>query len=503
MTQLLRVVFAGSVDDGKSTLIGRLLHDSGGVYEDQLRGAHNRDGLQLAFVTDGLQAEREQGITIDVAYRYFSTSRRKFIIVDAPGHQEFTRNMVTRSSMAQAAVILIDPALNVPLLQTVRHAAIARLLGIKHIVFAINKMDLLDMRQDAFEEIRQKCRGLAVDFLPVSALLGDNVVRRSERLAWFQGPTLLEYLETVKVEAECESAPFRFPVAQAVRPVSVSPADTGLKACATYLGQIASGSVAVGDEVMVLPSRRRARVQALPAYAITLDAGEGIGRGDMLVDPNQPPAAVRKIRADVVWLGDTPLTAGRRVIVKHTTQEVCAEVTRGELATNDIGSVIIETQRPLFCDTYNVNRRTGGFIMIDPTTSQTLAAGMIRESFENAAPGTVIWLTGLSSAGKTTLGHALHERLWARGLRVELLDGDEIRRELWPDLGFSKQDRDENVRRLGFLAAMLAASGVIVLVAAISPYREARQEARKRVGKFIEVYVNASLETCQQRDVKG
>ena len=504
------MVFAGSVDDGKSTLIGRLLHDAGGVYDDQLRSAHNSDGLQLAFITDGLRAEREQGITIDVAYRYFSTVRRKFIIADTPGHVEFTRNMVTGSSLAQAAVILIDGTLNLPLPQTVRHAEIAKLLGIKHILFAINKMDLLEMRQEAFAGIQQKCAalagslaGCAITYLPISALHGDNVVSRGDRLAWFDGPTLLEYLETVEVASEQADAPFRFPVQMVI------PAESGR----VYVGRIASGLIAVGDEVMALPSRRRVRIAALPSYdgdlarasapasiAIAFDADCAVQRGDMVVSVHAPPDVACHIRADVVWLSDEPLVAGRRFLLKHTTNEVCATVLVMESETR----CVIETNHPIFCDTYDANRGTGSFIMIDLKTSQTLGAGMIREALPDPVQqGQVIWLTGLSSAGKSTLGRALYERLWTRGWCVELLDGDEIRRELWPDLGFSKHDRDENVRRLGYLAAMLARSGVNAIVAAISPYRAARDSARRQTGKFIEVYVNAPLETCEQRDLKG
>jgi bifunctional enzyme CysN/CysC len=400
-----------------------------------------------------------------------------------------------------------------------RHARLAWLLGIRRIVFAINKMDLLDMRQEAFETIRRQClqmahalTGCQTDFLPLSALFGDNVVSASARLAWFRGPTLLEYLETIPIDPGPARAPFRYPIQAVID--------------GAYAGQIASGSVAPGDEVMLLPGRDRARVVSLPAYggdlaragapmsiAIRLDGKHNIGRGDMLVDPNDPPQTAWTIRATLVWFGYGSLTSGRRFLLKHTTQQIRAEVKEihspGQLAAglgpNDIGAVTIETERPLFCDTYEVNRRTGSFIMIDSESSQTLGVGLIRGATETTTQnrGCAIWLTGLSSAGKTTLSRALCQRLSARGLRVEMLDGDEIRRELWPDLGFSKRDRDENIHRLGFLAGMLARNGVVAIVAAISPYRAARQEARRQVASFVEVYVNAPLETCQQRDVKG
>jgi len=537
---LLRFTTAGSVDDGKSTLIGRLLHDSRNLYEDQIEAVRrvSRDGLELAYITDGLRAEREQGITIDVAYRYFSTPRRRFIIADTPGHEQYTRNMATGASTASLAVLLVDARKGV-LRQTRRHAAISYLLGIRRMVLAVNKMDLVGFRADAFEKIRAafleflaRLGPCGAGFIPLSALDGDNVVERSARTPWYDGPCLLEYLETVPAAAGTSNAAFRLPVQYVIR-------DTG--GYRAYAGQIASGAVRPGDEVLVLPSRQRAHVRSLPArdgeqerafapmpVSLTLDDHMDVGRGDMLVDPAQPPTAARRVRARVVWMSDRPLVLQTAYLIKHTTQTVCAEAVRmvsrldvetldeqpcDELRLNEIGTVEFETHRPIFCDAYAVNRATGGFIVIDPATNLTLGAGLIESAEEGGetrqlAPavgrrGMTVWLTGLSAAGKSTLGKALYDRLWAMGLKVELLDGDTVRRNLCKGLGFSKEDRDENIRRIGFVADLLTRNGVVVIVCAISPYRAIREEVRRQIGDFVEVYVNAPLAVCEQRDVKG
>jgi bifunctional enzyme CysN/CysC len=540
VTGLLRFTTAGSVDDGKSTLIGRLLHDSKGLYEDQLESVRraSRDGLELAYVTDGLRAEREQGITIDVAYRYFSTPKRRFIIADTPGHEQYTRNMATGASTASLAVILIDARKGV-LPQTRRHAAISHLLGIRRLVLAVNKMDLVGFRQDVFETIRaafldfsQRLGPCELDFIPLSALDGDNVVERSARIPWYSGPSLLEYLESVPAENAPEHQPLRLPVQFVIRD------GTGFRA---YAGQVASGEVRPGDEVLVLPARKLACVQSLPSRegdlerafapmpaAVSLADQVDVGRGDMLVDPLQPPVAARRIRARVVWMSERPLTLQTVYLLKHTTQTVCTEAVRmvsrldietlderacEQLGLNEIGTVEFETHRPIFCDPYAVNRTTGCCILIDPATNLTLGAAMIESAEEGgdarrALPsagrrGMTVWLTGLSSAGKSTLGQALYDRLWAMGHKVEFLDGDTVRQNLCKGLGFSKEDRDENIRRIGFVAELLTRNGVVVLVSAISPYRSIREEVRRRIGDFVEVYVNAPLAVCEQRDVKG
>ena len=537
---LLRFTTAGSVDDGKSTLIGSLLHDSKSLYEDQLEAVRrvSRDGLELAFVTDGLRAEREQGITIDVAYRYFSTPRRRFIIADTPGHEQYTRNMATGASTASLAVLLIDARKGV-LPQTRRHAAISHLLGIRRMVLAVNKMDLVGFREEVFETIRASFLEFSarlgpceIDFIPLSALDGDNVVERSTRMAWYSGPSLLEYLESAPAGATRGREAFRLPVQYVIRDAN------GLRA---YAGQIAGGEVRPGDEVLVLPSRSRARVLSLPsreggqerAFApmpasLTLDDHVDVGRGDMLADPAQPPVAARRIRARVVWMSERPLAPQTAYLIKHTTQTVCAEAIRmvsrldvetlderpcEQLRLNEIGTVEFETHRPIFCDPYSTNRATGGFILIDPGTNLTLGAAMIESAEDGGdarriAPaagrrGMTVWLTGLSSAGKSTLGQGLYDRLWAMGHKVELLDGDTVRRSLCKGLGFSKEDRDENIRRIGFVADLLTRNGVVVIVCVISPYRAIREEMRRQIGDFVEVYVNAPLGVCEQRDVKG
>ncbi len=536
---LLRFMTCGSVDDGKSTLIGRLLHDTKTLYEDQLesvRKVSRADGIELAFITDGLRAEREQGITIDVAYRYFATERRRFILADGPGHEQYTRNMATGASTAQLALILVDARKGV-LPQTRRHAAIASLLGLRRVLLAVNKMDLVGFREevyrasaDAFGSVAKQL-GLTADCMPVCALAGDNVVDRSPRLAWYTGPPLLEYLETVTVDSN-RSAPFRMPVQYVIR-------DGG--DFRSYAGQIASGSIRPGDEVLILPSRKTARVVAIPSRSSDFESAEAsrstslilgdhvdVSRGDMLADPANAPVAARRIRAHVVWMSEKPLAVQSVYLVKHTTQTVCAEIVRLEsifdietfeersaeiLKLNEIGSVELETHRPVFCDPYGEIRATGSFILIDPATNATVAAGMVREAFESggraaAAPvmgrkGLTLWFTGLSSAGKSTLAETVYQRLWAMGIKVESLDGDVVRRNLCRDLGFTKQDRDENIRRIGFVADLLTRNGVVVLVSAISPYRAVRDEVRRTIGDFVEIYVNAPLEVCERRDVKG
>ena len=404
---------------------------------------------------------------------------------------------------------------------------------------AVNKMDLVGFRQEAYEAIQRDFRSLAkglddceIEFIPVSALEGDNVVRRSSRMPWAASPSLLEYLETVPGQTRSPDMPFRFPVQYVIH------SDDNFRA---YAGQIASGSVRPGDEIFALPSARRAVVKSISTFdgdllnafapmstSICLDRDLDISRGDMLVHPTNPPAITRTFQASLVWMSDAPLKVGRPYLLKHTTQQLWAEVTAvaskldlltlderpaSEMSLNDIGTVTLETYKPLFCDEYDRNRRTGSFILIDPMTNLTVAAGMIRSVSDegNAAAGQTniakkgltIWFTGLSSAGKTTLSKAVYERLWARGHQVELLDGDEVRRHLSKDLGFSKQDRDENIRRIAFVADLLTRNGVIVLVSAISPYRAAREEARSRIGSFVEVFVNAPLAVCEQRDLKG
>ncbi|HLJ91487.1 MAG TPA: adenylyl-sulfate kinase [Candidatus Angelobacter sp.] len=546
---LLRFLTAGSVDDGKSTLIGRLLHDSGGIYEDELAAlsrkssAHGRS-FDPSLLTDGLKAEREQGITIDVAYRYFSTARREFIIADSPGHDQYTRNMVTGASTAQAAVLLIDVRHGI-LPQTRRHAYIASLLGIQVVIVAVNKMDLVGFDADIFHRLRKdylefsaSLRVRELHFIPVCALEGDNVTAKSPRIPWYEGMPLLQVLEMVEVADDRISKHFRLPVQTVIR------GESGFRG---YAGQVASGRIGTGDEVVVLPSRLPARISQITNYrlqmeeahapmsvAITLREQMDIGRGDMLCDPEHSPVSTRQFRAKLIWMSELPMRSNQPYLIRHTTQTACmsilkvlhkvdihtfAEVEAGSLVLNEIGEVEIQTHKPIFCDSYSSNRTTGSFIVVDPIHNTTLAAGIIMEpsvedpnsdpsslALPNRGPedrGLTVWITGLSGAGKTTICEAVHTELLARGHRVEMLDGDVIRKHLSRELGFSKVERDENIRRIGFVANLLTRNGVVALVSAISPYRAVRDEIRQEISGFLEVFVNAPLNVCERRDPKG
>jgi bifunctional enzyme CysN/CysC len=539
--ELLRFLTAGSVDDGKSTLIGRLLHDANLIYQDQLaavRQASGGGGVDFSLITDGLRAEREQGITIDVAYRYFATPRRKFIVADSPGHEQYTRNMATGASTAALAVLLIDARKGL-LPQTHRHAAIAWLMGIRNFAIVVNKMDLAGYREEVFRRIESdflafiaRFEGVSATFIPCCAPRGDNVVRRSESMPWYGGPCLLEHLETTPIAPHRNLDRLRFPVQLVIRP------EAGER---YYSGQVASGTVGVGDTVVALPSGQTARIAGVRvgekeleragpplSVAVTLDRDVDLGRGDMLVSPESAPMITRRFAATLLWMSATPLGVGRPYLVKHTTRYVCASVVRiagvvdpatmerrpaGALALNEFADVEIETNHPLYADAYAENRATGAFIVVDPISNDTVGAGMISGALAGGAgpdvapaaagEGMTVWFTGLSSAGKSTIASAVHEKLWARGCKVELLDGDVVRRHLCRDLGFSKQDRDENIRRLGFMAELLTRNGVVALVAAISPYRQVRAEMRALIRNFVEVYVHAPLDVLEQRDLKG
>jgi len=545
---LLRLVTAGSVDDGKSTLIGRLLYDSDGVYEDELASVRKASAAQnghldLALITDGLRAEREQAITIDVAYRYFSTRRRSFIIADTPGHDQYTRNMVTGASTSDLALILVDARKGV-LTQTRRHAYIAWLLGIRCIVFVVNKMDLVDFDREVFAAISEQLAKVSpsmydvdLHFVPVSALRGDNVVRCSEHMPWYGGPSLLELLENVAIVTHLQTTSFRFPVQTVIRPH---------QDFRGYAGQIVSGTVKAGQEVVALPSNIGTRIEQIlfdrqnladaqspQSVILTLSSHVDLGRGGMLADPACPPAATKKIRASLIWMSPSPLRLHTPYLIKHLTQTLCATVVRilhktdidsfeavdaHCLEANEIGTVELETHKPMLCEPYSANRKLGSFILIDPVNNYTAAGGLILsvEPYDfpvgcstdveppgAAGRGLTVWFTGLSGSGKTTICNAVHTELLARGLRAEVLDGDVLRKQLNSDLGFSKEDREENVRRIGFVAQLLSRNGVIVLVAAISPYRLVREEIKNRIQSFLEVHINAPLEVCEERDPKG
>ncbi|HOB63404.1 MAG TPA: sulfate adenylyltransferase subunit CysN [Candidatus Competibacteraceae bacterium] len=560
---LLRFITCGSVDDGKSTLIGRLLYDSQLIHEDQLlavrrdtsRYGTTGEELDLALLVDGLQAEREQGITIDVAYRYFSTEKRKFIIADTPGHEQYTRNMATGASTAQLAVLLVDARRGVQV-QTRRHSFIVSLLGIRHLVLAVNKMDLMDYDQAVFERICEDYREFVTKLgvrdvrpVPVSALRGDNVAHPSDVMPWYTGPTLLQLLEDVEVTADRNLRDFRFPVQYVNRP------NLDFRG---YCGTLASGVVRPGDDIIVLPSGRRSQVtaiitaggeleQAVAGQAVTLTLRDeiDISRGDLLAHPDHLPAVADTFDARVVWMADAPLLPGRQYDIKLATRVLLATPTdlyhridvntlehqrAEELGLNEIGYCRFSLNQPAPFDPYHEVSGTGGFIIIDRISNITVGAGMIvrpvlqplldksrnviwhqhkvtkqQRANQKAQQPCVIWLTGLSSSGKSTLANALEQRLLQRGYHSYLLDGDNVRHGLNQDLGFSKEDRVENIRRIGEVAALFVDAGLIVITAFISPFRADRAMVRALMpeGEFIEVHVRASLAVCEQRDAKG
>jgi bifunctional enzyme CysN/CysC len=554
----LRFLACGSVDDGKSTLIGRLIADAGGLLDDQakaLREDSRRFGtcngaVDFALLLDGLEAEREQGITIDVAYRFFSTARRAFVVADTPGHRQYTRNMATGASNAELAVLLVDARKGV-LEQTRRHAAIVALLGIRHLVLAVNKIDLVGFAAASFREIEAAFAAVArpLDFssvvaIPLSARHGDNVTARSARTGWYRGPSLLEHLETVRTDAEAADRPFRFAVQWVNRP------NADFRG---FAGTVASGRVAVGDRVVAASSGRIAEVARIVTFdgdLATAAAGRSvtlvfrdeidIGRGDLLADPKNRPTVARRLAADLVWMDEAPALPGKRYLLKVGTATVPAAITRiantldveslarlpgGVLELNGIGRVEIETAAPVAFDPYDDNRRTGAFILIDAATLGTVAAGLAVASLdrstnvhhqpEDVTPqvrarakgqrATVVWLTGLPGSGKSTIANAVERRLVALGRQTMLLDGDNLRQGLNADLGFDAASRTENVRRVGEVAKLMADAGLIVLVALVSPFRADRARARSLMpeGRFLEVFVDTPAEICRLRDPKG
>ncbi|WP_018240587.1 sulfate adenylyltransferase subunit CysN [Ensifer sp. BR816] len=552
---ILRFITCGSVDDGKSTLIGRLLYDAKLIFEDQLAnlgrvGVANGEEIDLSLLLDGLEAEREQGITIDVAYRYFATSKRKFIVADTPGHEEYTRNMVTGASTADLAVILIDGRQGI-LQQTRRHSCIASLLGIRHVVLAVNKIDLVDFRQQVFDEIVADYLAFARELgfasirpIPISARYGDNVVSASANTSWYKGPALLEYLETVQVDPPTQEKPFRFPVQLVLRP------NADFRG---YAGQAASGHVTVGDPVVVAKSGQRTTVKAIVTYDGNLErAGEGeavtlvladevdASRGNMLVAPAARPFVADQFQAHVIWFDASPMFPGRSYILRTETDSVSATVTTlkhqvnvnsfareaaKSLQMNEVGVCNISTQVPIAFDAYKDNRATGNFIIVDRVTNATVGAGLIDfplrradnvhwQAFEvnkaarsamKSQRATVLWFTGLSGSGKSTIGNALDRILHARGKHTYLLDGDNVRHGLNRDLGFTEEDRVENIRRVAEVAKLMADAGLIVLVSFISPFRDERRMARELMdeGEFIEIFVDTPIEECARRDPKG
>ncbi|HEX3240408.1 MAG TPA: adenylyl-sulfate kinase [Solirubrobacterales bacterium] len=573
MSSLLRIATAGSVDDGKSTLIGRLLHDTKSIFEDQMasieatsvkRGDEHTD---LALLTDGLRAEREQGITIDVAHRYFATPKRKFVIADTPGHIQYTRNMVTGASTANLALLLVDARKGV-LEQTRRHALLSSLLRVPHLVLCVNKMDLVDYDQAIYDEIREEFSSFAakleitdLGFVPISALEGDNVVDRSLNMPWFEGQPLLGQLEEVHIASDRNLVDNRFPVQYVIRPQSAEHRDYR-----GFAGSVVGGIFKQGDEVMVMPSRRTSKIsridtpngeveQAFPPMAVTmlLDDELDISRGDMICRPTNQPTANRRFEAMVCWFDETSqLRTDVQYQLKHTTRWVAAEVEElryrldvdtlhrdldaDTLEVNDIGRISIHTTSPLFFDEYRLNRTTGSFILVDPSTDLTVAAGMIIGASGESGTGThsivaenitfhpsklsreerwgtldtggaTVWMTGLSGSGKSTIATALEHSLVSSGRHAYMLDGDNLRHGLNADLGFSEEDRAENVRRVGEVARILAESGTVSIVSLVSPYKRERDKVRaahEEAGiPFFEVFVDTPLEECERRDPKG
>jgi bifunctional enzyme CysN/CysC len=556
---LLRFVMCGSVDDGKSTLIGRLLYESHSLFVDQLAaleadskavGTQGED-LDLALLLDGLAAEREQGITIDVAYRHFSTDRRHFIVADTPGHEQYTRNMVTGASTADAAVILIDARKGV-LTQTRRHSQLVALLGVRDVAVTVNKMDLVDYSEERFREIEEAYREFAeqigierVTCIPVSALKGDNVLVRSDAMPWYrEGPTLMGYLETVEVDHQLQSRPFRMPVQWVNRP------NLDFRG---YAGTIASGTVKPGDQVVIAPSGRHSRVERIvtadgdldvavanQSVTLTLTDEIDVTRGDVIADSTEPPGVADMFEATLVWMGDKPMLRGRSYLMriggrtvtatiaplKHKLQvETLEHVAATKLELNEIGVCEIECSHPVAFDPYQQNRETGGFILIDRITNNTVGAGLIHFALRRSANvqwqalnidkheralslhqrPTVLWFTGLSGAGKSTIANLVEGELHRRGHHTYMLDGDNVRHGLNADLGFTDADRVENIRRVSEVAKLMVDAGLIVLVSFISPFRAERQMARSLFERdeFVEVFVDAPLAVAEERDPKG
>ncbi len=583
-TDLLRFATAGSVDDGKSTLIGRLLYDSKQVLADQLAHVEQtsermgHEFVDLSLLTDGLRAEREQGITIDVAYRYFATAQRRFIIADTPGHEQYTRNMVTGASTADLAIVLVDARKGV-IAQSKRHAFISSLLGIPHVVVCVNKMDLVNFDEAVFDAIVEEFDAFAarlelpdVTFIPISALLGDNVVDRSEAMPWYQGPPLLYHLEHVHIASDRNLIDVRFPVQWVIRPPASQRPGTGtVNDYRAYAGQLAGGIIRPGDEVVVLPGGQRTTVAGIDTYegpvaeafppmsvALRLSDDIDVSRGSTIVRTQNQPSVSNRFECLLCWMSEQPLSPQRRYLVKHTTRTATVgkvnvryridvetlrrDASASTLELNDLARVHLELSSPLVFDSYRRNRVTGSLIIIDAASNDTVGAAVIldtevegssidetgEEAKTERSPnvrwqgtrmtrerrwstlghtGATLWFTGLPGAGKSTVAAAVEERLLELGQPAFLLDGDNLRHGLNGDLGFDEHARTENVRRTAHVARLLAESGTIALVSLVSPYAADRQAAAALHATddlgFLEIFVNAPLELCEQRDPKG
>ena len=555
---LLRFITCGSVDDGKSTLIGRMLYEAQSLFEDQIAAlkADSRkvgtqgDEIDFALLVDGLAAEREQGITIDVAYRYFNTDKRKFIVADTPGHEQYTRNMVTGASKADVAVILIDSTQGV-LTQTKRHSFITSLLGIKHVVLAVNKMDLVDFNEQTFDNIVEDYNKFAVNLhfhsitaIPVSALFGDNIVERSSKTTWYSGPTLLGYLETIEVEQSKLEEPFRYSVQWVNRPNSTYRG---------YAGNIISGKVNKNDQVRILPSGELANIESIQLYksqlesavagqsvTLTLNKEIDVTRGDVIVSANSPSEVSDQFEVSLVWMDSDRGFVGRSYWLLIGAMRVNATITNikykyninsfeklqtRSMKLNDIGEATIRLDRPIPFETYASCKSMGGFVLVDRYNFATVAAGMINFSLRraqnvhrqalsvdkcaraklNGHPGKVLWFTGLSGSGKSTVANAVEQALHRQGMRTYILDGDNVRQGLNNDLGFTDADRVENIRRIAEVSKLMVDAGLVVLTAFISPFRSERDMARSLFdeGEFLEIHVDVPLEIAETRDPKG
>lgn len=569
--ELLRLITCGSVDDGKSTLIGRLLHDTKLIYEDQLstlkkdskKFGSAGDDLDLALLVDGLAAEREQGITIDVAYRYFSTEKRKFIIADTPGHEQYTRNMATGASTCDLAVILIDARSGV-MPQTKRHSFICALLGIKHIVVAINKMDLVDFDEEVFNSIRDDYKSFSarldiddIHFMPMSALKGDNIVNASENMPWFKSGPLLNYLETVHIGSDRNLIDMRLPIQYVNRP------DLNFRG---FAGTMASGIIRQGDEIVAMPGGQKSRIKEIVTYdgnleeafpplaiTVTLEDEIDVSRGDILAHPGNLPKVERDFEAMVVWMAEEPMTPGNQYLFKQTSNLVGGSLTElryridinelqseeaAGLGLNEVGRCHISLDRAIPIDPYRKNKTTGAFVIIDRLNNTTVGAGMIIDRrasekgtvnfWESIGPASTLkrqtsrvsleerckrfaqtpktlLITGLTGSGKTSIAYALERRLFDAGRSVTVLDGENMRLGVSKDLGFSADERSENMRRAAELASLINASGLICICSFVAPSAEVREKARELIGKdsFIEIFLSAPIEVCRERDTKG